>query len=73
MTIDPQAQRNTKTVTICYNQPETQYNQSYSLEQEQNYCVSDHCLWLDSLHICLIDLKSRKFNTVWGCGRGTVL
>lgn len=45
----------------------------YSLEQEQNYCVSDHFLWLDSLHICLVDLKSRKFNTVWRHGKGIVL
>lgn len=45
----------------------------YLLEQKQNYCVSDHGLWLNSLHVLLVDLKPRKCHTVWRCGRGTIL
>ena len=38
-------------------------HQPYLLEQKRNYCVSDHGLWMDSLHILLVDLKSRQLHT----------
>lgn len=50
-----------------------QWNMSYSLEQKQYYCVSNHFFWFDSFHICFVDLEAGKFNTVWRYGRGTVL
>ena len=45
----------------------------FLLEEKQNYGISDHGLWLNSLDIILVDLKSRDFNTLRRWGRGTAL
>lgn len=75
MAIGPEAQSDNKKCSYMLQATRNTCSiiKPYSLEQKQNYCVSDHFLWLDSLHICLVDLKSRKFNAVWRHGRGIVL
>ena len=69
-----QSDNNKLNVAICYKQLEIRRAQSNHTHLNRNQTiVSHHFLWLESLHICLADLKSRKFNTVWRHGKGIVL
>ena len=51
----------------------TVMSRKFLLEQKQNYGISDHGLWLKSLDIIIVDLKSRDFHTLCRWGRGTTL